>query len=145
MTHVNRIDGEVGQHTWNSWCEKQHSRGLLRSLVQCCWMQRCPKVTPGYYPQVQAPIVHSPALWEQLNKDVLFFAFYYQQVQLLSLVTKSQPWSEIMINTCILCLNTSQTHSNECKNIANAKLHNPPSMKNAPFKDSLCEQVRECS
>jgi CCR4-NOT transcription complex subunit 3 len=81
----------------------------------CSYIPRCPKVTPGYYPQVQAPIVHSPALWEQLDKDVLFFAFYYQQVQLLSLVTKSQPWSEIMINTCILCLNTSQRNSNECK------------------------------
>jgi CCR4-NOT transcription complex subunit 3 len=82
----------------------------------CSYIPRCPKVTPGYYPQVQAPIVHSPALWEQLDKDVLFFAFYYQQVQLLSLVTKSQPWSEIMINACILCLNTSQRNSNECKN-----------------------------
>ncbi|CAK9878272.1 unnamed protein product [Sphagnum jensenii] len=45
----------------------------------CSYIPRCPKVTPGYYPQVQAPIVHSPALWEQLDKDVLFFAFYYQQ------------------------------------------------------------------
>ncbi|CAM6049295.1 unnamed protein product [Sphagnum compactum] len=35
--------------------------------------------TPSSYPQVQAPIVDNPALWERLDTDVLFFAFYYQQ------------------------------------------------------------------
>lgn len=41
-------------------------------------------MTPHNYPQVQAPIVNNPALWERLSldsgNDTLFFAFYYQQV-----------------------------------------------------------------
>jgi hypothetical protein len=43
-------------------------------------MQRNPAATPSSYPQAQAPIVDNPALWERLDTDVLFFAFYYQQV-----------------------------------------------------------------
>lgn len=40
---------------------------------------RHPTITPTSYPQVQAPIIDNPALWERLDKDVLFYAFYYQQ------------------------------------------------------------------
>jgi len=40
---------------------------------------RYPTITPPSYPQVQAPIIDNPALWERLDKDVLFYAFYYQQ------------------------------------------------------------------
>ncbi|XP_057951363.1 uncharacterized protein LOC131146087 isoform X2 [Malania oleifera] len=45
---------------------------------------RHPAVTPPSYPQMQAPIVNSPAFWERLGldtlgTDTLFFAFYYQQ------------------------------------------------------------------
>ncbi|XP_051149301.1 general negative regulator of transcription subunit 3-like isoform X2 [Andrographis paniculata] len=45
---------------------------------------RHPVVTPTCYPQVQAPIVNNPALWERLGSDtygtdILFFSFYYQQ------------------------------------------------------------------
>ncbi|GAB2265410.1 hypothetical protein Dimus_000468 [Dionaea muscipula] len=48
------------------------------------FIPRHPTVTPSYYPQVQAPIVNSPAFWEQVGRDqtrtdILFFAFYYQQ------------------------------------------------------------------
>jgi CCR4-NOT transcription complex subunit 3 len=42
-------------------------------------MQRNPAATPSSYPQAQAPIVDNPALWERMDTDVLFFAFYYQQ------------------------------------------------------------------
>jgi hypothetical protein len=45
-----------------------------------CSPQRNRAATPSSYPQVQAPIVDNPALWERLDTDVLFFAFYYQQV-----------------------------------------------------------------
>ncbi len=45
-----------------------------------CSLQRNRAATPSSYPQVQAPIVDNPALWERLDTDVLFFAFYYQQV-----------------------------------------------------------------
>jgi CCR4-NOT transcriptional regulation complex NOT5 subunit len=44
-----------------------------------CSPQRNRAATPSSYPQVQAPIVDNPALWERLDTDVLFFAFYYQQ------------------------------------------------------------------
>lgn len=47
--------------------------------------QRYPTITPPSYPQVQAPIIDNPALWERLDKDVLFYAFYYQQVNLWNL------------------------------------------------------------
>lgn len=40
---------------------------------------RHPTITPASYPQVQAPIIDNPGLWERLDKDVLFYAFYYQQ------------------------------------------------------------------
>ncbi len=46
-----------------------------------CSPQRNRAATPSSYPQVQAPIVDNPALWERLDTDVLFFAFYYQQVR----------------------------------------------------------------
>jgi hypothetical protein len=44
------------------------------------YIPRNPAATPSSYPQAQAPIVDNPALWERLDTDVLFFAFYYQQV-----------------------------------------------------------------
>ena len=52
-------------------------------------LQRHPAVTPPSYPQVQAPIINNPALWDRLGletygTDTLFFAFYYQPVLLLS-------------------------------------------------------------
>ncbi|XP_024382467.1 uncharacterized protein [Physcomitrium patens] len=40
---------------------------------------RYPTITPASYPQMQAPVIDNPALWERLDKDVLFYAFYYQQ------------------------------------------------------------------
>ncbi|KAH9555764.1 hypothetical protein CY35_08G132700 [Sphagnum magellanicum] len=43
------------------------------------YIPRNPAATPSSYPQAQAPIVDNPALWERLDTDVLFFAFYYQQ------------------------------------------------------------------
>ncbi|KAF6150187.1 hypothetical protein GIB67_023142 [Kingdonia uniflora] len=48
------------------------------------YIPRHPIATPSSYPQVQAPIIHNPALWERLvldniGTDTLFFAFYYQQ------------------------------------------------------------------
>lgn len=46
----------------------------LRSYVP-----RHPALTPSSFPQVQAPIVNNPLLWERLGPDTLFFAFYYQQ------------------------------------------------------------------
>ncbi|CAN1765397.1 CCR4-NOT transcription complex subunit 3 [Linum perenne] len=53
------------------------------------YMPRHPTVTPSCYPQVQAPIVNSPGFWERLAQDsygtdTLFFAFYYQQVMLIT-------------------------------------------------------------
>lgn len=43
------------------------------------FLQRYPTITPASYPQMQAPVIDNPALWERLDKDVLFYAFYYQQ------------------------------------------------------------------
>eukprot|EP00249_Psilotum_nudum_P021865 c28285_g1_i2 orf=637-3519(-) len=43
------------------------------------YVPRHPAITPSSYPQVPAPIIDNPALWERLDTDVLFFAFYYQQ------------------------------------------------------------------
>lgn len=48
------------------------------------YVPRHPAVTPPSYPQVQAPIVNNPVLWERFGSDAygtdtLFFAFYYQQ------------------------------------------------------------------
>eukprot|EP00850_Spirogloea_muscicola_P002104 SM000008S22193 [mRNA] locus=s8:321103:327754:- [translate_table: standard] len=40
---------------------------------------RNPTATPSSYPQAPASIVENPQLWERLDTDVLFFAFYYQQ------------------------------------------------------------------
>jgi CCR4-NOT transcription complex subunit 3 len=40
---------------------------------------RNPVVTPGYYPQTPVPISESPAYFERLDTDTLFFIFYYQQ------------------------------------------------------------------
>ncbi|GMN71646.1 hypothetical protein TIFTF001_055171 [Ficus carica] len=46
---------------------------------------RHPAMTLPSYPQVQAPIVNNPAFWERpslepCSTDILFFAFYHQQV-----------------------------------------------------------------
>jgi hypothetical protein len=46
-----------------------------------------PTPTPASYPQVQAPIVSNPNFWERIGSgtmatDMLFFGFYYQQVNL---------------------------------------------------------------
>mmetsp|Transcript_27824 Transcript_27824/g.33764 ORF Transcript_27824/g.33764 Transcript_27824/m.33764 type:complete len:794 (-) Transcript_27824:364-2745(-) len=38
-----------------------------------------PVVTPASYPQQILPLIENPALFEGLNTDILFFAFYYQQ------------------------------------------------------------------
>eukprot|EP00850_Spirogloea_muscicola_P008123 SM000042S15390 [mRNA] locus=s42:780817:787413:+ [translate_table: standard] len=43
------------------------------------YMPRNPTATPSSYPQAPASIVENPQLWERLDTDVLFFAFYYQQ------------------------------------------------------------------
>ncbi|XP_010549612.1 PREDICTED: general negative regulator of transcription subunit 3 isoform X2 [Tarenaya hassleriana] len=45
---------------------------------------RNPALTPASYPQVQAPIINNPLLWERFGSDAygidtLFFTFYYQQ------------------------------------------------------------------
>lgn len=37
-------------------------------------------MTPSSYPQTPAELIDNPAFWERLDTDVLFFAFYYQQV-----------------------------------------------------------------
>ena len=49
-------------------------------------MQRHPAVTPSSYPQAPAELIDNPVFWERLGTDVLFFAFYYQQVKLLAKV-----------------------------------------------------------
>ncbi|KAL3701319.1 hypothetical protein R1sor_019341 [Riccia sorocarpa] len=46
---------------------------------QKSYTPRYPAATPASYPQVPAPIVENVALWERLDTDVLFFAFYYHQ------------------------------------------------------------------
>ncbi|KAJ7565767.1 hypothetical protein O6H91_02G074100 [Diphasiastrum complanatum] len=43
------------------------------------YVPRNPAVVPSSYPQIPAAIIENPALWERLDPDVLFFAFYYQQ------------------------------------------------------------------
>ncbi|XP_022932656.1 CCR4-NOT transcription complex subunit 3-like isoform X2 [Cucurbita moschata] len=62
---------------------------------------RHPAVTPPSYPQVQAPIINNPALWDRLGletygTDTLFFAFYYQpntyQQYLAARELKKQSW-----------------------------------------------------
>lgn len=40
---------------------------------------RYPAVTPASYPQLPAPIIENVALWDRLDTDVLFLAFYYHQ------------------------------------------------------------------
>uniref|UniRef100_A0A9I9E0S4 General negative regulator of transcription subunit 3 n=1 Tax=Cucumis melo TaxID=3656 RepID=A0A9I9E0S4_CUCME len=62
---------------------------------------RHPALTPPSYPQVQAPIINNPALWDRLGletygTDTLFFAFYYQpntyQQYLAARELKKQSW-----------------------------------------------------
>ncbi|KAJ7534355.1 hypothetical protein O6H91_13G090700 [Diphasiastrum complanatum] len=43
------------------------------------YVPRNPAVVPPSYPQIPAAIIENPALWERLDPDVLFSAFYYQQ------------------------------------------------------------------
>ncbi|CAI7799771.1 unnamed protein product [Closterium sp. NIES-54] len=40
---------------------------------------RNPAITPASYPQAPAAVLEHPGLWERLDMDVLFFAFYHQQ------------------------------------------------------------------
>lgn len=61
------------------------------SAIVSLFFQRNPAVTPTSFPQAQAPIVANPAFWERfsidsLNPDLLFFAFYYQQVYMSPLL-----------------------------------------------------------
>ncbi|CAM6088959.1 unnamed protein product [Calypogeia fissa] len=43
------------------------------------YIPRNPAVAPSSYPQVPVPITDNPALWEHLDTEILFFAFYFQQ------------------------------------------------------------------
>lgn len=58
---------------------------IVSNFFTCLHFQRHPAVTPTSYPQIQAPIVSNPTFWERIGSDtlatdMLFFAFYYQQV-----------------------------------------------------------------
>ncbi|KAG6556519.1 hypothetical protein Mapa_001845 [Marchantia paleacea] len=43
------------------------------------YVPRNPAIAPSSYPQVPVPIIDNPALWEHLDTEILFFAFYFQQ------------------------------------------------------------------
>ncbi|CAI5469894.1 unnamed protein product [Closterium sp. Yama58-4] len=43
------------------------------------YIPRNPAITPASYPQAPAAVLEHPGLWERLDMDVLFFAFYHQQ------------------------------------------------------------------
>ncbi|BBN10757.1 CCR4-NOT transcription complex subunit 3 [Marchantia polymorpha subsp. ruderalis] len=43
------------------------------------YVPKHPAIAPSSYPQVPVPIIDNPALWEHLDTEILFFAFYFQQ------------------------------------------------------------------
>ncbi|KAL2650375.1 hypothetical protein R1flu_018503 [Riccia fluitans] len=77
------LGGQVAHdHTFNRLALEAAYRHLplpKDSERQKSYTPRYPAATPASYPQLPAPIVENVALWERLDTDVLFFAFYYHQ------------------------------------------------------------------